>query len=730
MKAAQKIGGIVVDEEGNPVEGVDVRLTIFPDTFYKTSPNLVTYADTTSDANGRWSFFQLPTSARTPSLTLKKEGYLLSTIYDMPAARLNPDAQGEFHEKIVIEYGYAFSGRVVDEAAVPIEDVSVTMGTKFDIHTATVRTDKDGNFRFENRRLSDVELLTLFVPGKAPQLLLVAVGSKDEPVEIVMTPGRKLTFEVTDSAGQPLKDVEFRVTGIDGLPGRHTHTNMPFLQGNKTDENGQIVWDDAPDSLCNITCRLRGYSGLELHVEPNQEKVSVTLYRSLVKLHVLDDETGEPIPAFTMTTFAYGEADDERPNSRWDLKQGTGGAMETEMYGGEYLAYRFDIQALGYEAISSRKVAVGEEDVELEIRLKKAAETATIVVTDNQTPAIPLFPLSGGTILTPDGANAAAASIEVSVKDHLLICGPRAKPVHSDSEGKFLLSDEQHRMIGPQEFTLTITHATGCAVIDGKDFRDKYDRETNANAEPIRLTAWGRIEGTLQVGDRKLEGTRVSIRWVKPESLSVGASFYGNTTTKRDGRFVFEQVMPGTISFTRRIPGNDLNSAWSSFSGTVEVKPGETAVCTIGGTGRAVIGKAVASEALDFSQFTARIVPKPENLADLVSPELPKEYWPDPWANDESCSIRLLAWYQTDEGKEYLELHERNDKAVHNLRFCELKKDGTFRFDDLPAGDYALVISETNNCGMDFTSGQWHHRSTFTVNDIDDSLPLDLGERD
>ena len=188
LKPAQKIGSIVVDDEGNPVEGVKVGLTIRPETVYKAADNFVTTIETTTDADGKWSLFQLPTTERTPILTLAKEGFMQTQIGNIPAARLNPDAEGQFHEKIVIERGYVFSGRVVNEAGTPMEGVSLQLGRGWG-GDPTVHSDTDGVFRFENQHLTDRTLLTAHAPGKAPQILFVEVRSVEEPVEVVMKPG-------------------------------------------------------------------------------------------------------------------------------------------------------------------------------------------------------------------------------------------------------------------------------------------------------------------------------------------------------------------------------------------------------------------------------------------------------------------------------------------------------------------------------------------------------------
>jgi len=754
LKPAQKIGGLVVDDEGKPVEGVEVSLRVHPDNNFNAPRGLIVSFEVKTDANGRWSLFHLPVAERFPHLLLRKEGYLQTNIGDIPATRLNPDAAGQFNEKVVIERGYVCTGRVVDEAGAPIEGVSLRLGRGWG-GDPTITTDKDGVFRFENRSLTDRDLLTAYVSGKAPQMLFVEVHSVEEPIKVVMKPGRTVTFVVTDSAGQPLNDVAFSVASIDGFPGRRGHqADLPFLQeNNKSGEDGRFVWNDAPDSLCEISCWLRGYVRAQLHIEPGQDTFALTLHRSLVKLNVVDDETGELIPAFIVTTKYYTNPEDERPRSWTHPEGGAGGTKEMHLDGSDTNAWQFDIQAPGYETTSSRRVVRGEEDVVLEVRMKKAAEATVIPAPDQgrgQAPAgiqtedvnpvsldprlrggdgkaeTPLFPLSGGVILTPDGENAANATVQIAVKDSL--CGPSAAPIQADSEGKFVLTNATHRSIGPQEFVVHISHPSGAIILNGKDFRANHDREANADAEPIRLTKWGRIEGTLQAGDRKLEGADLHIRWVKPDDLPVGVSPWRGARTKKDGRFVIEEVMPGTINVLRLVHAGGLGSSWSSYYGTIEVKPGETTVCVIGGTGRAVVGRAMVPANISFMQYTARIVPKPDDLADLKTPTIPREYLPQPDDDPETCNLRLLAWYQTDEGKEYQRQSERNSRAVRNLRFFALNRDGTFRFDDLPAGDYALVISETVNCGLGTEVGDWHLQTVFTVAEQGGALPIDLGE--
>ncbi|MCL2119568.1 MAG: carboxypeptidase-like regulatory domain-containing protein [Planctomycetaceae bacterium] len=736
LKPAQKIGGIVVDEEGQPVEGVKVTLTIhYTDCYncYHVFRGLVTAENVTTDAEGRWSFFQLPaTFSGSPSLSLEKEGYLTTEVYDIPAARLNPDADGNCHTKITIEQGYTFSGRIVDENGAPIEGAAVRLFVAYRGDTEPVLSDQDGLFRLENCSLNDQAMITVWASGRASLCLPVEIRSEDVPLEITMPPGRGITLEVKDSAGNPIPDVSVSVAGIAGLPGRHYRLSSHVIQEpNKTDEQGKLTWNEGPASSFEIVCSKRDYIGVQFPVDATQELVPVTLFLSKVTLRIVDDVTGEPIPAFHVTTRMYEKADDENYMSWTPPSPGNNGFMETDVYGGkDDCAWRFDVEAPGYATQKSRIVTYGEENVELAIRLSPSAENmdATATATNAETPASqePLFPLSGGQVLTPEGENAENATVTIAVESSA--CGPDAGPVTTDAEGRFILSDDQHRMIGPQKFILKITHASGSAVIDGETFRKEHDLQAKPTGTPITLLKWGRVEGTLQAGTKTLEGTVIAVRWQTPDSLPTNPGFYLGTVTKKDGRFVFEQVMPGTVKLSRTVTGGGSSSGWSTYTGTLDVKPGETTYCVIGGTGKAVVGRAVVSEPVEWLEYTARIVPKPENMGDLTYPVLPREYWPDREQKDPyQCNIKRLLWETTEEGRQYKEQVSRYNKAMAILRFAPLRPDGTFRFDDLPPGDYVLVISETINCGMDSKAGNWRLQSAFTIDDPTEE-PLDFGE--
>jgi hypothetical protein len=100
----------------------------------------------------------------------------------------------------------------------------------------------------------------------------------------------------------------------------------------------------------------------------------------------------------------------------------------------------------------------------------------------------------------------------------------------------------------------------------------------------IRLQPWGRIEGVPRIGAQPGANKRVALKGFNVVA-PIGYDYSGfNPETDRDGKFVFTNVPPGLWHI--QPPLVDLwDGDW------FRVKPGATNRVTVGGTGRAVMGK-------------------------------------------------------------------------------------------------------------------------------------------
>ena len=143
LDAGWAVGGIVVDEDGNPVEGA----TVSPSLKFKKRPGdfseLHTGDDIKVDDDGKWSFSCVPASMREIHVTINHPDF-------MPARQML--ARSEFGmepgadptRKIELKRGVMMVGTVKDDSGNPIEGAVVR--TKFFNELRETTTDDDGTY--------------------------------------------------------------------------------------------------------------------------------------------------------------------------------------------------------------------------------------------------------------------------------------------------------------------------------------------------------------------------------------------------------------------------------------------------------------------------------------------------------------------------------------------------------------------------------------------------------
>lgn len=238
--------------------------------------------------------------------------------------------------------------------------------------------------------------------------------------------------------------------------------------------------------------------------------------------------------------------------------------------------------------------------------------------------------------------------------------------------------------------------------------------EELARSADVTVTPWGRIEGMLRIGNRPARKQKVSA-WM------INQGFHGrvdyDTVTDETGRFVLERVTPGLMSVNRYVDTPD-NRGWTPSNPVfVEVGPGRTVHVEVGGTGRPVIGRLRIPRGLSLAQFVLG-----HGDLSVVRPE-PRKPDDFPDYTDE----RKLAWYDrfngSAEGRAY-RLEERK-YAV------DLRADGTFRIEDVPAGRYVLKLPFRSRTDQESERLLAAARAEVTVPGIPGGRsdePLDLGE--
>lgn len=296
-----------------------------------------------------------------------------------------------------------------------------------------------------------------------------------------------------------------------------------------------------------------------------------------------------------------------------------------------------------------------------------------------------------GTVKTADGKPVAGAEVFVATPNKpARIVGPQrgAPPMtRTSDDGRFTFPPR------PGNVLLVARCDQGYAQVTAD--------ELMANPNVV-LQPWGRIEGTIHVGDKVGAGEEIVLAyWGSGELWDMDAADRrADTKTDAAGHFVFPRVAPGQFWLTRRVyvRKEDGRESHHTF---VEVKPGEALHVDLGGHGRAVVGKAVAPDAPPSTGSTPSTSPMPSGpslTGVLWRHAEPGIHWP---ANasamtDEQKRLYEHQWRATPQAKVWAQ-------SVGNYEF-PVSAEGQFRIEDVPPGTYTLHVQSER---FDLLKRQW-----------------------
>ncbi|UCG58925.1 MAG: carboxypeptidase regulatory-like domain-containing protein, partial [Phycisphaerales bacterium] len=244
-----------------------------------------------------------------------------------------------------------------------------------------------------------------------------------------------------------------------------------------------------------------------------------------------------------------------------------------------------------------------------------------------------------GTVLSPDGTPLSGADVVIATH-RLRIANGKVDSrssehnliLHTDADGRFRFEPLA------EPYVVVVLGERGCAKVTPHEF---------AASRTITVSPWGRIEGTLRIGaqpgaDRFVAFLHESNRQQERPRME----FDYETRTDKNGRFVLTRVLPGEGVVTRAIPIGARARRFSHSIG-VEVKSSRTTRVQIGGTGRPVVGKVV--------------------IPDMIE--------------------KIFDWQYTDH-----RLRISSPDSRYQILALEFDKDGSFRAEDVPAGDYCIYV--------------------------------------
>ncbi len=707
LDAGLTVGGIIVDEQGNPIEGVEIHPSI---EYKKREEDLSQLAVGTypkTDSQGKWSYSCVPASMEKLSITINHPRFKpLRKGISTKEFTVKQDKQPTV--KTVLEQGLVITGKVTDADGKALAGAFVR--TQFNNQQREAKTGPDGAYTLVGCEPVRTAVVVT-AKGYAPDLKSVLIASEGPPVDFTLQPGRKIRVRVVDSDGNPIPRT--RIFFQDWRGDRHDYELDKVLQ--YADENGVWEWNDAPADavVCDI-CPPGGMTlGRQTLLARDEEYVFTPPPALVITGRVLDAQTKQPIDKFRVVPgVRFANSD----RMHWNRKASFTVDKDTYQVSKSHpeVAHLIRIEAEGYQPAVSRDIKNDEGSVTVDFELQEGANVDTQV-------------------LSPDGTPAGRAEVALGTPDaQIFIRNAEFFDVSTYCDRR-VTDDEGRFSFPPQEtpFELVILHSTGYAQVQS---------QPDAPPKTIRLLLWARVEGTLHAGTKPVAGEEIELNNtdIPYRENAARISVANKGVTDNDGRFTFDRVIPGKARIGQVVKFNVTQRSHTN-TGThqrpIDLPPGKTIHVELGGTGRPVVAKLFPPTGLDvevdWNFAYANVQP--------TLPDPPEVPFPDQIRDDkEARTAWWIKWSATDEGKAWLEQQEAHNalRATNHHYASAINPDGTFRIDDVPPDEYELTVwwkghPEGGDPFAQPLLGSLSLSHIFTIHEMPSGRsdqPLDLGE--
>ena len=563
LEPSTSIGGIVQDEQEQPIAGVSVYVTRSESNRAGGTEEVFTWVDdkVMTDANGRWQSDRVPADLSGVYVNCKHPEYFAGTTQP-PVDELR-----DMTAVMVMKKGLLVQGVVLGDSDQPIEGATVLQGPMCCLAgTSPLKTDAIGRFRLTNIAPGSL-ILTFQAEGHAPELTTVDVNPQTAPLEIHLANGNIIRGRVVDNEGNPVAHAWVMSDRW------REHRTLGWQTG--SDIEGRFVWSNAPSDEVQVAIGKEGFISINMpgfmpSLKPSAEEAVITLLPMLhVHGTVVDADTGDAIKKATVIPGSTYIGDTNWPSwNEYGTITTTNGQYEIafdDQTGSSRIdtnghatadgnsAYIIRLEADGYAPATSRQFKPDEGEVAFDFRLKKGNWlSATVRVID-------------GTVL--EDANVSFSPDRMHVQH-----------TKTGPDGVF-------RFPSPgNDYSIMVTHARGFALVTSDQL---------AGTSAIVAQPWGRIEGTLRIGTE----TGVN-QTVVAKVADKGNVYEANSQTDEQGNFVISRVPPTSVRLCRQTSRNlqPPSRLYRSDLGTVDVQPGQTTRVVLGGTGRTVIGRVLAPQ--------------------------------------------------------------------------------------------------------------------------------------
>jgi len=662
---AWTVGGVLVNEVGEPIANAEVH----PSLEFKKRKRRQLGVGTrlTTDAEGRWQFGQVPVSKRELTVQVHHERYKPFYV-SLSRDKYGLDSGATPSETIIASKGLSIVGIVTDANDKPIEGALVRTEVRNDVRETI--TDAEGRYE-----LSGFEPQTSRVVVSADSFALdmkdVRVQELMEPVNFAMQPGGHVKVRVLDENGKGIPKA--RIFFHRWRNERIEYFEFDHIES-RTDEYGIWEWNEAPlDTFHADICRP---DGMQLSKQALLSRPEEYVFRPPPQLivfgKVVGAKTKKPVTKFRVVPGIQGS---EGSHINWILKNtfhAKDGSYRLPHDNHSYFAHLVRIEADGYLPKVSRDIQFDEETVEINFELDKGQDLTQFVRDSNGQPASNAEVVLG------------VAGSQINIENGRLDGG-------STYNATNLVTDEKGAFRFPPQITpfhLIVLHEKGFAHIES---------EPGVPLEPIELEPWAVVKGTYRVGSTPAVNTPLTASNGRMHSSGekVPNIFtHYETTTGKDGGFVFDRIPAGDVRVRREIVLMVKQGATEVASTPVQhvvTRSGQATEMQLGGQGLAVEAQLLLPDGVENVDWRHASV-----WVEQLVPIVPHAPVPDEIRNDrEKRKAWMNFWKRTPAGRVWSDMVAKVSRleTEKKIFYATVDNDGRVHIDDIPVGSYRLRAS-------------------------------------
>jgi hypothetical protein len=542
------IGGTVMSEEGDPIEGVKLSVSFSVQDDIEADWTHAPIIAVT-DSNGVWENPEANSSAYRVRVSATHDRYV-QTDRIRRAASISLLKQKQ--HITTMQRQRMISGRIVDEQGNGIKTARVYLASG-----SSCRTEEDGRFEMRGVLEGDTQVVVV-ANGYAPVSLYQTIAD-GHTMLVTLKAGHSQRLIIIDPQGKPIEGA--RISSVTSVGTKRISSGWGTGK-HGSDANGMIEGLGMLGQVLCLTVQAEGYTTREnVQVECSESLHQLTLAsKGQLLLSVFDAETNDRIGEYSVV---LGESKGEEGIIAWRHYENVDASYTRQFDQNTGIHCCLLVDAEGYLSKQIEIISNHESRIERSLSLHKGNDMS-------------------GRLFDPNGDPKANTDVLVCFDDVSLVYMQNRKldttytrqflkyrPVKTDDLGRFELD------IADKHFALMAASDEGFAMVRDHSFL--------ATGE-MHMQAWGSIEGILHKGNQVAPYEEIQLEYLPPQGFEgLGVRCYEHTLTDHAGYFRFNHVRPGP-AFVCRV----LNQKPSNRT-DVAVLSGETSFVSIAGGGRPVL---------------------------------------------------------------------------------------------------------------------------------------------